>query len=171
MVVGVLGSYFLKPGSPTSLTHYVLRIRSGSVSPGLLRPVLVKIYLAGIAEGNLGLAFVDAPAGAIAIAVPVARDVLGAIGEATALAAGVERVGALVPAAEVLLGVAAVGFLAPLDLDLLARLGAQFHLVRARAQAANRGFDVAMPGTEVATADHALGRRGSEADCYRTLTT
>src|SRR4029079_11276721 len=131
----------------------------------------VQIHLAGIAEGDFGLPFVDPPAGAVAIVIPVAGHVLGAVGQAAALAARIERVGTFVPTAQVFFRVAPLGLLPALNLGLLAGLGPDLHLVYARAQAADRGLDVAVPVTEVAATNHALGRRRSETNSYRTFAT
>ena len=74
----------------------------------LARPVPVDGDGAGGGVG--GLAAVDALACAIAVAILVAAHMAGAVREAAALAAGVERVGTLVPAAQALFGIASLGF-------------------------------------------------------------
>ena len=70
-----------------------------SVSPGLLSPVLVQVGLAGVAECDLSLPAVDPSARAIAVVIPVPAGMLVAVGEAAALAAGIEGIGAFVPPA------------------------------------------------------------------------
>ncbi|HUP28241.1 MAG TPA: hypothetical protein VM409_07385 [Chloroflexia bacterium] len=132
------------------------------IAPALFDLIFMHIVLAGITQCHLGLPPVDTLSRSVPIRILVTADVRWTVREPAPFAASIERVGAIVPAAQTFLIVAALGFFAPLYLGCLSRLFPQLSLVGCPAQAANRGFNVAMLSTEVAATDYTLGRRGAE---------
>jgi len=143
--------------------------RSGLVAPGLLQPVVVEIIFAGIAERNLCLPLVDALSGPVAVAIAVSTNVLRAIRVAATLATRIECVRAIVPAAQPLFVIAPLSLFSTLDFSGLCGFLFELVAIGSTAKPAYRRLYIAVMGTEVAATDDALGRRGTEANCNRTL--
>jgi hypothetical protein len=128
----------------------------------------VEVVLASVAEGNFGLATIDALAGPVAVAVAVPPDMLRTIRVAAALTTSIQGVGAIIPTAKPLFIIAPLCFLTSLDFGGLGCLYLKLVAVSRPAQPAHRCFRVTVPGTEVAATDDTLSRRVTET--YRNWT-